>query len=75
VTREADAVHQDIRPLRIGLLNLMPNKITTEMQIARLLGSTPLQIELTLVRITGHVPRTTPADHMASFYRPWSSKG
>jgi homoserine O-succinyltransferase len=72
VMREADAVRQDIRPLRIGLLNLMPNKITTEMQIARLLGSTPLQIELTLVRITGHVPRTTPADHMASFYRPWS---
>lgn len=72
VMRETDAVRQDIRPLRIGLLNLMPNKISTETQLARLLGSTPLQIELTLVRITDHVARHTPADHMAAFYRPWS---
>ncbi|MGU3398816.1 homoserine O-succinyltransferase [Brucellaceae bacterium D45D] len=71
VMREADAVRQDIRPLRIGLLNLMPNKVTTETQIARLLGATPLQLELTLVRITNHVARHTPADHMLSFYRPW----
>ncbi|WGF88253.1 homoserine O-succinyltransferase [Marinivivus vitaminiproducens] len=72
VMRETDAVRQDIRPMRIGLLNLMPNKIRTETQIARLVGATPLQIELTLVRITGHVPRNTPADHMEAFYRPWS---
>jgi homoserine O-succinyltransferase len=72
VMGEADAVRQDIRPLRIGLLNLMPNKISTETQIARLLGATPLQIELTLVRITDHVSRNTSADHMAAFYRPWS---
>jgi homoserine O-succinyltransferase/O-acetyltransferase len=52
VMREADAARQDIRPLRIGLLNLMPDKISTETQLARLLGATPLQIELTLVRIT-----------------------
>lgn len=71
VMREADAVRQDIRPLRIGLLNLMPNKVTTETQIARLLGATPLQLELTLVRITNHIARHTPADHMLSFYRPW----
>ncbi|WP_428671163.1 homoserine O-succinyltransferase [Roseibium sp.] len=71
VMREADAVRQDIRPLRIGLLNLMPNKIKTETQIARLLGATPLQVELTLVRMSDHVPRNTPADHMESFYRPW----
>ncbi|PWL18722.1 homoserine O-succinyltransferase [Falsochrobactrum shanghaiense] len=71
VMREADAIRQDIRPLRIGLLNLMPNKVTTETQIARLLGATPLQLELTLVRITNHVARHTPADHMLSFYRPW----
>ena len=51
VMREADAARQDIRPLRIGLLNLMPDKISTETQLARLLGATPLQIELTLVRI------------------------
>ncbi|WP_266065237.1 homoserine O-acetyltransferase MetA [Brucella intermedia] len=71
VMREADAVRQDIRPLKIGLLNLMPNKVTTETQIARLLGATPLQVELTLVRITNHVARHTPADHMLSFYQPW----
>ncbi|MFC4624749.1 homoserine O-succinyltransferase [Daeguia caeni] len=71
VMREADAIRQDIRPLRIGLLNLMPNKVTTETQIARLLGATPLQVELTLVRITNHVARHTPADHMLSFYLPW----
>ncbi len=72
VMGETDAVRQDIRPLRIGLLNLMPNKISTETQLARLLGATPLQIELTLVRITDHVSRNTSADHMEAFYRPWS---
>ncbi|WP_176595331.1 MULTISPECIES: homoserine O-acetyltransferase/O-succinyltransferase family protein [Sphingobium] len=72
VMREVDAVRQDIRPLRIALLNLMPNKISTETQLARLLGATPLQVELTLVRISDHVSRNTSADHMASFYRPWS---
>jgi homoserine O-succinyltransferase len=72
VMRRTDAVRQDIRPLRIGLLNLMPNKISTETQIARLLGATPLQVELTLVRMTDHVARHTSADHMAAFYRPWA---
>ncbi len=72
VMRERDAVRQDIRPMRIGLLNLMPNKIHTETQIARLLGATPLQVELTLVRMTDHTPRNTPADHMTAFYRPWA---
>ena len=71
VMSEADAVRQDIRPLRIGLLNLMPNKINTETQLARLIGATPLQVELTLVRISNHIPRNTSADHMATFYRPW----
>ncbi|MGR7996822.1 homoserine O-succinyltransferase [Xanthobacter sp. ZOL 2024] len=71
VMGEGDAIRQDIRPLRIGLLNLMPNKIATEVQIARLLGATPLQVELTLVRITDHVSRNTSEDHMAAFYRPW----
>ena len=72
VMREVDAGRQDVRPLRIALLNLMPDKIRTETQLARLLGATPLQIELTLVRITDHVARNTSADHMAAFYRPWS---
>ena len=69
---QADAIRQDIRPLRIALLNLMPDKIKTETQIARLLGASPLQIELTLARISHHVSRNTSADHMASFYRPWT---
>jgi homoserine O-succinyltransferase/O-acetyltransferase len=72
VMDETDAVRQDIRPLRIGLLNLMPNKVATEVQFARLLGATPLQVELTLVRITNHVARNTSAEHLESFYRPWA---
>ena len=71
VMRERDAVRQDIRPMRIGLLNLMPNKIKTETQIARLLGATPLQVELSLVKMTNHVARNTPSDHIISFYRDW----
>lgn len=72
VMREATAIRQDIRPLRFGLLNLMPDKISTETQIARLLGSTPLQVELTLVKLVDHVSRHTAPDHMEAFYRPWS---
>ena len=71
VLREADAVRQDIRPMRIGLLNLMPNKVKTETQFARLLGSTPLQVELTLVKMTNHIARNTPSEHIISFYRDW----
>ncbi|HEX2887343.1 homoserine O-acetyltransferase MetA [Vineibacter terrae] len=71
VMRETDAVRQDIRPMRIALLNLMPNKIRTETQIARLLGATPLQVELTLVKMTNHVARNTPSEHIISFYRDW----
>lgn len=71
VMTEASAKRQDIRPLRIGLLNLMPNKIKTETQFARLIGATPLQVELTLVKITSHTPKNTPAEHMIAFYRDW----
>src|SRR5499425_1816662 len=71
VMREADAVRQDIRPMRIALLNLMPNKVKTETQFARLLGATPLQVELTLVKISSHVSRNTPIEHIISFYRAW----
>jgi homoserine O-succinyltransferase len=63
------AHHQDIRPLRIGLLNLMPMKITTETQFARLIGATPLQIDLTLIRMTEHQSKHTSAAHMEEFYR------
>lgn len=67
--RAADA--QDIRPLRIGLLNLMPKKIQTETQFARLIGATPLQIELTLIRMSDHETRNTAAEHMEAFYHPF----
>ena len=73
VMTEDTAARQDIRPLRIGLLNLMPNKIRTETQFARLVGATPLQVEMTLVKITTHTPKNTPADHMIAFYRNWES--
>lgn len=62
------ALRQDIRPLQIGLLNLMPNKERTETQFARLIGATPLQIELTLIRMTEHVPQNTTPEHLEAFY-------
>lgn len=68
---EGAALHQDVRPLEIALLNLMPEKIKTETQISRLLGATPLQIELTLVTTSSYLPKTTPAEHMLAFYRSW----
>jgi homoserine O-succinyltransferase/O-acetyltransferase len=71
VMTEATADRQDIRPLRIGLLNLMPNKIKTETQFARLIGASPLQVELSLVRITNHTSKNTPQDHMLAFYDTW----
>ncbi|MEM9795764.1 MAG: homoserine O-succinyltransferase [Pseudomonadota bacterium] len=69
VMGEDAATRQDIRPLRIGLLNLMPMKIATETQFARLIGATPLQIELTLVRMTEHQSKNTAPEHMEAFYQ------
>ena len=66
------AARQDIRPLHIGLLNLMPKKIQTENQFARLIGATPLQIEFSLIRMSEHQARNTAAEHMESFYRPFN---
>ena len=66
------AARQDIRPLKIGLLNLMPKKIQTENQFARLIGATPLQIDLHLIRMTEHQTRNTAAEHMETFYRPFA---
>ncbi len=71
VMDEDQAARQDIRPLRIGLLNLMPKKIQTENQFARLIGATPLQIDLQLIRMSEHQTKTTAAEHMAEFYRPF----
>ncbi|MEX0369386.1 MAG: homoserine O-succinyltransferase [Tateyamaria sp.] len=73
VMDEELAAHQDIRPLRIGLLNLMPKKIQTETQFARLIGATPLQIELSLIRMSEHETKNTAAEHMESFYRPFQA--
>ena len=71
VMDENTAARQDIRPLRIALLNLMPNKIRTETQIARLIGATPLQVEMTLVRVSTHKSKNTAEDHLISFYKTW----
>ena len=72
VMDEETALRQDIRPLQIGLLNLMPNKIRTETQFARLMGTTPLQVELTLVRIGNHKAKNTPQEHLIAFYQTWA---
>ncbi|WP_323013624.1 homoserine O-acetyltransferase/O-succinyltransferase family protein [Devosia sp.] len=65
------AARQDIRPLEIGLLNLMPNKERTETQFTRLIGSTPLQVNLSLVRITDHHSKHTSEDYLNTFYQTW----
>ena len=67
------AARQDIRPLKIALLNLMPKKIQTETQFARLIGATPLQIDLHLIRMSEHQTRNTAAAHMEEFYRPFQA--
>lgn len=69
VMGQSAADQQDIRPMRIGILNLMPKKIQTENQFARLIGATPLQIELTLIRMSEHKARNTAEDHLAEFYK------
>lgn len=63
------ASEQDIRPLRVVVLNLMPLKITTETDLIRLLSNTPLQVELDFLKIKGHTPKNTPIEHMREFYR------
>ena len=69
VMEEGRATTQDIRPLKILLLNLMPTKIATETQLSRLLSNTPLQVELELIAPRDHVPKNTPQEHMLAFYR------
>ena len=69
VMTETRAITQDIRPLRIVLLNLMPKKIETETQISRILGNTPLQIELTLIRTKTHLSQNTNQEHLLAFYK------
>ena len=69
VMTETRALSQDIRPLQILLLNLMPTKIDTETQLARVLGNTPLQIELELIAPASHVSKNTAQEHMLTFYK------
>ena len=69
VITENRAITQDIRPLRIVMLNLMPQKIVTETQIARLIGNTPLQVELELLQTATHKSKHTSAEHMLAFYK------
>ena len=72
VMTESRAAAQDIRPLRIAILNLMPNKIVTEIQLLRLLANSPLQLDIELIRIDDHVSKHTPESHLNCFYRYFS---
>jgi homoserine O-succinyltransferase len=69
VMDESVAYHQDIRPLRIAILNLMPTKETTETQLLRLIGNTPLQLEAVLLHPKTHLSKNTSPDHLESFYK------
>ncbi len=68
VMSEERAGHQDIRPLKIAIVNLMPTKVDTETQLLRLLGNTPLQVQITLLRMRTHEPKNTAREHLEAFY-------
>lgn len=69
VMKESRAFTQDIRPLRIVILNLMPVKETTETQLLRLLGNTPLQVEIVLLHMSSHTSKNTSEEHLSMFYK------
>lgn len=69
VMTETRAVHQDIRPLKIVILNLMPVKITTEAHLLRMLSNSPLQVEISFLNIENHISKNTPAEHLEAFYQ------
>ena len=69
VMSETKAMHQDIRPLKIAIVNLMPTKITTETQLLRLLSNTPLQVEPDLIKMKSHESKNTSYEHLESFYK------
>ena len=73
VMDERRAHGQDIRPLKIVILNLMPLKITTETDLLRLLSNTPLQLDITFMKLSSHTPKNTPIEHMMMFYRDFST--
>jgi homoserine O-succinyltransferase/O-acetyltransferase len=72
VMDESRASKQDIRPLKIALLNLMPVKITTETDLIRLLSNSPLQVELDLIKLSSHTSKNTPKEHMEAFYKDFN---
>ena len=69
VMDESRAHSQEIRPLKIVILNLMPLKITTETDLIRLLSNTPLQMEINFMKLRSHTPKNTPVEHMMMFYK------
>jgi homoserine O-succinyltransferase len=71
IMSEKRAYTQDIRPLRVAILNLMPTKIATENQLLRLLGNTPLQVDITLLHSISHISKNTPEEHLRAFYKTW----
>ena len=73
VMDDSRAHMQDIRPLKIVILNLMPLKITTETDLIRLLSNTPLQLEISFMKLKSHTPKNTPIEHMMMFYRDFES--
>lgn len=73
VMDELRASTQDIRPLKIAILNLMPLKITTETDLIRLLSNSPLQVEIDFVQLESHTPKNTPIEHLMQYYKPFST--
>ena len=69
VMTEKRAARQDIRPLKIAIVNLMPEKIKTETQLLRLLSNSPLQVEVELIQMDSHVSKNTSTEHLSAFYK------
>lgn len=72
IMHETKAVQQDIRPMRVAILNLMPLKITTETHLLRVLSNTPLQVEVALLHTADHISKNTPIEHLRAFYKTFS---
>ncbi len=73
VMPESRAATQDIRELEIAILNIMPNKEDTELQLLRLLSNTPLQVRVTFLRLDSHTYKNTPEEYLRQFYKPFSA--
>lgn len=73
VMNKSRASSQDIRPLKIAVLNLMPIKITTEIDLVRLLSNSPLQVELDFISLSTHISKNTPREHMMAFYKDFNT--